>query len=134
MGSYGWAYEFSLRPGFESTFDDETGPVPASSLCVKVFRDVSMRPAGEAATSEEGKRYLVLGSPMVDQMIHREAEVVEKVRHANLVHVRKTYRRYHNKKIKPDHIYIEKKGSGISLLQEFRRAGVRVKAVKLDHG
>jgi predicted phage terminase large subunit-like protein len=40
----------------------------------------------------------------------------------------------HNLKIKPDHTYIEKKGSGISLLQEFRKAGVRVKAVKLDHG
>lgn len=34
----------------------------------------------------------------------------------------------------PDWTLIEKKVSGISLIQEFRRAGIRVTPVKLDHG
>lgn len=36
--------------------------------------------------------------------------------------------------IKPDWTLIEKKVSGISLIQEFRRAGIRITPVSLDHG
>lgn len=36
--------------------------------------------------------------------------------------------------LKPDWVLIEKKVSGISLIQEFRRAGLRVTPVSIDHG
>lgn len=41
-------------------------------------------------------------------------------------------KRYHH--VKPDTVLIEKKVSGISLIQDFRRMGMRVTPVSIDHG
>jgi len=38
------------------------------------------------------------------------------------------------RQLRPDWVLIEKKVSGISLIQEFRRANIRVTPVRLDHG